>query len=344
MLAARARLAAMSLSVKDKGRVYAELGKLIQASFPMEKSIEMLADQHRSGSKGRFFRAVQRGFAARLGFSAAVQAYAPHLVSDMERSLLDAGEHSGRLAETCAHLAHYFEVWAKAISEARGAMVYPLVLLHLGIAIPQFTGAMLKAALTKTEIPIVEPILWRVAIVWVILIALHYAWGFITKLAGRSDVVDRILNMVPLIGSARRHWALSRFCQVFHSTLLAGMGIRECLHLAGDGSQSGTIRGGSRRVAKLVEAGEPLAQSLTKSGAFPRMFCNSMMTAEVSGGLDRELTRWTQGETDAAEMAQRRAAEWYPKVFYFVVISYIGYAIVSFMSDYFSEITKGLSN
>jgi type II secretory pathway component PulF len=188
------------------------------------------------------------------------------------------------------------------------------------------------------EIAILPAILWRLGLFWALIIATGFAWKSLSKTATKSETADRILNRIPIIGSVRRHWALARFCQVFHSALLAAMRISECLHMSGEGSQSGTLKHGSDKAASNVELGDTLADGLAKTGSFPRMFVNAIATAEASGGLDRELERWAQAETDLAVEAQKRAADWIPKVLYFVVLGYIATRIISFASDYFGTI------
>ena len=328
----------MTMSVNDKARIYRELGKLFAASFPMDKSVAMLLDQHSSGARHQFLEGIDRGLSQRLGFAESMNTYNHRIASDLELSLITSGERSGRLAEACEHLAHYFESWHKGIREARSAMVYPLVLLHAGIVLPEFSRYMLLSNMpgqAGKDVHLWPAILWRLGMFWVALVILWQIWRWMSKAAARSEVIDRIVNMLPLIGSVRRHWALARFCQVFHSALLASMRITECLRMAGDASQSGIVRNGAEIAAKGVAGGDSLAASLIKSKRFPRLFTNAIQTSEASGVLDIEFTRWAQAETDMAGEAQRSVAEWYPKALYFIVLGYIAMRVIGFASDHF---------
>ena len=326
----------MTLSVKDKARLYREFSKLFAASFPMDKSVSMLAEQHTSGPRHLFLQGLQAGLTSKLSFAEALKTQNSALASDLELSLIDSGERSGRLAQACEHLAHYFETWDKGIREARGALVYPLLLMHVGVILPEISRYMMLSAIK--EIAILPAIFWRLGLFWAGLFLIWALWRALSRAAIRSESTDRVLNLIPLIGSVRRHWALARFCQVFHSALLAAMRISECLHMSGEGSQSGTLKQGSDKAASNVELGDTLANGLAKTGSFPRLFVNAIATAEASGGLDRELERWAQAETDLAVEAQKRAADWIPKVLYFAVLGYIATRIISFASDYFGTI------
>ena len=328
----------MSMTVSDKAKMYRELGKLFSASFPMDKSIAMLLDQSPRGSRREFLEGLDRGLANRLGFAEAMTTYNSALTTDLERSLVTSGERSGRLAEACEHLAHYFTTWHKGIRDARSAMVYPLILLHAGVVLPEVSRFMLMSNMPGADakdMHLWPAILWRLGLFWLALLVLWQLWRWMSRASARSETIDRILSMTPLIGSVRRHWALARFCQVFHSALLASMRITECLRMAGDASQSGIVRNGAEIAAKEVGDGESLAASLVKSKRFPRQFTNAVQTSEASGVLDVEFMRWAQAETDMAEEAQRSAAEWYPKALYFLVLGYIAVRIVGFASDYF---------
>ncbi|MDB6073619.1 MAG: pilC, partial [Verrucomicrobiaceae bacterium] len=208
------------MNVKHKARLYRELAKLLGASFPMDKSITMLLGQKPTASRREFLQGIQRGFEQRMSFSEAMRTYNQGIATSLELSLIDSGERSGRLAESCQHLAHYFETWNKGIRAARGAMFYPLLLLHLGVVLPQVTRHFVMSSLGEETHP-GAAIIWRLVIFWVLLGLVALVWRALSRAAVRSEFIDRLLNFLPLIGSVRRHWALARFCQVFHSGLLA---------------------------------------------------------------------------------------------------------------------------
>ena len=328
----------MSMNVQDKARLYRELAKLIGASFPLEKSVTMLAEQSASAGRTAFLNGIRNGLGQRLPFAEALEQGGGTDVTDLELGLVRAGERSGRLAESCEHLAHYFELWHKGIREARGAMVYPLILLHVGIILPEISRSILVGSLSQVETHPTQSILMRIGIFWLLLAGLWWLWRMVSKSATKSASVDRLLNLMPLVGKVRRHWALARFCEVFHSALLAAMSITECLKMAGDASQSGLLRDGATQAIPKIHQGGRLEEGLVISQAFPRIFTNSIATAEAAGGLDHEFQRWAQAETEMAGEAQRRVAEWYPKVLYFLVLGYVGIRIVGFASDYFNII------
>ncbi len=329
------------MSVTEKARLYRELGKLLASGFHMDRTVTLLLGQGPSPGRRAFLQAVQHGLDERLSFAEALRKHHGGLASGLELSLLDSGERSGRLGEACTHLARYFAVWDAGARAARSAMVYPLLLLHAGVVLPQFSRATLLGAMGK-EVNATNAIVWRLVLFWAALLVLWLVWKSLSAAAQRSRWVDEWIGYLPLIGSVRRHWALARFCQVFHSGLLASMRITDCLHLSGDASQSGLLRAGASSASKRVAEGEELAPSLGRTHCFPKIFTDSISTAEAAGGLDTEMARWAEAETEMAAEAQARVAEYYPKALYFCILGYVGYSIVSFATEYFGVLSSGL--
>ena len=327
------------MNLKDKARLYRELAKLQGASFPMDKSVGMLLGQKPSSSRRRFLEGLEQGFASRLGFAESMRTYNKGQASALELTLVQSGEQAGRLAETFEHLAHYFDTWQKGVTAARSAMVYPLVLMHMGVVVPEFFRHSMMG-LMGMETNMGSAILWRILIFWGLLIGISIVWKILSRIAVRSVAVDQLLGLLPLIGSLRKHWALARFCQVFHGGLLASMRISACLRMAGEASQSGVLWKGSECVAENIDRGRSLTESFELSRAFSRPFVTAIATADAAGGLDTEMARWAVIEIESAAQTQKTAAELYPKAMYFCIVAYVGYAIVNAYAPYLKMMGK----
>jgi type II secretory pathway component PulF len=328
------------MTLAEKARLYRELSKMMDAGFHMDRSVDLLLSQRPKGGVRSYIKGLQAGFTDRLSFTDAVREKNAGLVTDLELSLIQAGEASGRLGDSLQHLSGYFDSMDRSLKAARSAMVYPLILLHLGVLIPAFAKAMLLNAMSQVSgTPSKSMGMgWEVALhlgtFWAALFALWMLWKMASSVARNSATVDRILGMIPLIGAVRRHWAMSRFAQVFHSALLAAMRMTDCISLAGASSQSGIVRSAADRTAASVASGEALASSMQGAGSFSPYFINSVATAEAAGGLDREMERWAKAEAENALDAQKRASEWYPKGLHIFIMAYVGWRIISLFMSY----------
>jgi len=255
----------------------------------------------------------------------------------LDLAMVAAGENSGRLAQSFTLLARYYESVVESARKARSAMIYPLILAHLGVILPELPAAIAGDSLA--ELPL--RILSRLGILWAILLLVTKGWKALSKSAETSPATDRLLGRLPLLGPMRQHWALARFTQVAHSALLAAIRPQEWIRLAGEASGSGQFQVGSQAAATLIADGQPIASSLRTGGGFPKYFIDSLDTAEETGTLDHEMARWAQLEADEARDSMDRVAAWLPKVLYALVALYVATRIIGMMTAIYAPLLKG---
>lgn len=326
----------MQLSAADKATLYRDLARLIGADFHADRAVALLAGQNPAPRKKAFLDGLERGLARRAGIAKALEEENSELVTGVEVALVSAGEASGRLAEAFEHLAHYFEAVDAGVREARGALVYPLVLAHLGIVLPEIPALFVDDGRGN---PLASMAV-KIGALWLLAFVGWRAWRGLSAAAVKSAPVDAWLGRVPLIGAVRRHWALARFAQVFHAGLLAAMNMARVTRLAGEAAQSGVLLRGTAAAAARIETGAPLASSLGASGAFPRMFVDSIAVAEEAGAVDKEMRRWAAVETGLAGEAMRRLVSWLPRIVYGTVALYIAWRIIAMFMGVYAPLFK----
>jgi type II secretory pathway component PulF len=322
------------MTSKQRAQLYHELGKLIGAGLHVDRSVDLLLEQNPAAAIRLWLEGLQRGLADHLTVSDSVKRQAGAV--PLEVSLLAAGERGGRLEDSCEHLARYYELRHKSKSRAIGALIYPFILLHLGLVLPELP----KFVTENSASGVIGQIVFHLAIAWVVLGALGLGSWWAMKAAVTSARVDRFLNWIPLVGGVRRHWALARFCQVFHTGLLAAFRMTETMELAGEASQSAGLHVAAKRAAHSLEAGERLANAMKGTGAFPKAFMQSIATAEESGTLDKEMHRWAEAEAELAARAQNRLAEWMPRIVYFLIMLYVAARIVGMVYQVYAPVLK----
>lgn len=320
------------MKLSEKALLYRELAKLVGANFHLDRSIELLLKQQPSHARRTWLQGLQLGLKEGKGIAASITERCGAFSDALEFALIDAGERSGRLGDAFSHLSRYFEAWNMAVKQALGAMIYPLVLAHLGIVLPELPT--IVSATMENKSYSSGGIFMPLAILWLALLSLFLLWRWLSRLGAESAAVDRWLGRLPLIGGVRRHWALARFSQVFHACLLASMRMTECMLLAGSASHSGMLRHAARDASQRIAAGETIAGAMADVHGFPISFVHGIATAEEAGTLDHEMNRWAAAETIEAGDAVQRAAQWLPKIAYGIVVMYVVYRILGMMSGY----------
>ncbi|WP_395750745.1 type II secretion system F family protein [Prosthecobacter sp.] len=326
------------MKLSEKALLYRELAKLVGANFHLDRSIELLLKQKPSHARRSWLQGLQTGLKEGKTIAASITEHCGDFSDTLEFALIDAGERSGRLGDAFSHLSRYFEAWHMAVKQALGAMIYPLVLAHLGVILPELP-TMVTATMEDRPLSY-GGIFLPLAILWLVLLSLFLLWRWLARLGAASAAVDRWLLHIPLIGSVRRHWALARFSQVFYASLLASMRMTECMQLAGGASHSGMLRRASEDAARRIAAGATISGAMADVHGFPDVFVDGIATAEESGTLDHEMNRWAAAETIEAGDAVQRAAQWLPKIAYAFAVIYVTYRIITLMTGYFSGVTR----
>lgn len=312
---------------------YSEFAKLINAGFDIRKAVEILSQTHLP----RRQKGILGGIRKRLGEGRSIAAsfkLDPKLVGELELELISAGERGGVLGTAMQHLAEYFGMLAWARREVMKGLVYQFIVLHLAVFV--FVVPMRSISHQKSFGALLVDFIWVLAGLYVVCALGATGCMFFWRKADKVAWMDYLIRRIPWVGKARRMFALSRFCRVYHSSLLAGLPMREVVRVATNAAQSGKLLEAGRRIEEVTKSGQPLGPQFVKEKVFPKAFSQSYYTGEEAGTLDRDLESWARRYQEAAEGAVRSASVYVPKVIYCGMLLLVAWQIISFFSGYYS--------
>lgn len=323
----------MSNSSGPKHHFYAELAKLTEAGFGIREAAAVMQDTRLPANQARLLESVVAGISSGLSIGGAFAASGS--VGPLEATIISAGERGGRMSSAFQHLADYFALVHAARRHAVRALVYPVILLHMGVFVAIIPSGMLRE----------EPMSELLRTLVLTLIAAYVA-GFVLflvtrmllRLAEDQAALDQAINRIPAVGAARRNMAMARFTKVYHTCVLAGLSMSEAAETSGEASRSGALRKTGLDLAAAAREGEMLGPRFIEANVFPKAFARSYATAEEAGGLDRDLARWSKlFEQNAAESA-RTLSVIAPKLLYLLILAFLVWQILGFYSGYLEAI------
>jgi type II secretory pathway component PulF len=326
----------MNSNPARKHLFYTEMAKLLEAGFGVRQAISVILDTKPPADQTALLRKMDAGLAAGKSITAAF-GDSSGAVTDLERSIIGAGERGGRLGQAFRHLADYFELLAASRRDALHSMIYPAVLLHLGIFIAVVPTALLAG---ESSGKIVVSLIGALLALYVGLALVALGVRAILKAAPASAAVDGWLNRLPVVGNARRSMAMARFTKVYHTGLLAGLTMKETVESALVASNSGTIRAAGGGLLATAKEGGALGPRFLESKAFPAAFARSYATAEEAGGLDHDIERWSRVYQDEAARGAKLLAAAIPKVCYGLVMIFVVWKILGFYQGYYGALDK----
>ena len=293
-----------SMSGADLALVTRQLATLSQAGLPLEEALQAIADQ----SEQSRMRSIVMGVRARVreGFSlAGSMAEFPQAFPAMFRATVDAGEQSGKLDNVLERLADYTENRQNLSQKARTALVYPILLVIMSIAVVAFMLSYVVPKIvsvfvsTGNELPGLTRALIAIS-------EFVQAWWWLLALAAVATIVGiRMLLArpgpkrrwhalklrLPMVGRLTRGLNTARFMRTLAILAASGVPVLESLRIAGEVIGNVPMREAVDEAAVRIREGAPISRSLGERGVFPPMTIHLISSGEASGRLDEMLER-----------------------------------------------------
>ncbi len=294
-----------------------QLSTLLKAGLPLLRALEVIGRQE----KNPYFKAVVEQLAdnVRTGnkFSDGLSQH-PKIFDKLYVNMAKAGEAGGVLDVVLDRLSTFQEKALKTTNKVKSAMVYPIVIMGVAVAIvailmifvvPQFQKIftdMLKGnarmpALTQMIIDISDfmkenYILTGLIIVGVILFVKIF---FKTKIGIR--VWDTAALKLPKIGDLVMKSTVARFTRTFGTLLASGVPILEALTITRGTIKNSLISDALSRVHDRVRDGENLSTLLDQQNIFPTMVTSMVEVGEETGQLPEMLNRIADNYDDEVD-------------------------------------------
>ncbi len=325
----------MSISLRQKQLLYNSLGQLVRSGIPFPAALDKLVNSTR-GKTRRLIEAARQSLARghTVGEAFAAQ---PDIVTPLEASVIAAVEKSGHLERGLQDLSDYFGVMNAARLGIIKRSAYPVFVLHFGILILSVSTIFTKGASAYfREVGTAFALVYGTAIVLALAIPL------VRELATVNSPLDRLLITIPVIGTIRRSFALSRFCTVYGIQLDAGINVIDSVISAGRCSLSALVRTAVDGAVPRIRTGSQVGPLLAASDAFPTDVTQAIIVGEETGALDDELRRLAKEFREKAFSALEAFAEWLPKLLYTAVCLYMGWKIVVLYQTVYLAPLKGI--
>ncbi|MDO8591109.1 MAG: type II secretion system F family protein, partial [bacterium] len=227
----------------------------------------------------------------------------PLAFSDFYVNMVRAGEESGKLDETFNYLADYLERSYEIISKAKNALIYPVFVIVVFIAvmvlmlvavIPNLSAILIESG---QEIPIYTKVVIGISSFFVhygifLLVALCIG-GFFLWRWGRTETgkisLDRFKLTVPYVGNLYTKLYLSRIADNMNTMLLSAIPIVKTLEITADVVGSPVYKLVLDDAVEGVKAGRPLSESLGRHPEIPGIMVQMMKVGEETGELGNIL-------------------------------------------------------
>jgi general secretion pathway protein F/type IV pilus assembly protein PilC len=288
---------------RDVGVLYGQLADLLRSGVPVMRSLEVLNRATTSRRLSAIVSKVHGDVAAGKSLAESMGAH-PTVFKPLHIAMVRAGERAGFLEDVLQNMAEFVEREDELRSKVLGAMIYPMVVVTVGLAVASgvlmFLVPMFRPMLADLpSVPWPTQVLFAVSdavyhfwplVLVLLVLAGSAAWGFIRSEAGRRKW-DRWRLRIPLVGRATQLVSITRFCRVLGMMLKNGVPMLQALAISKDATGSIILADSIEAAAENVRAGQTLAEPLRASGYFPTEIIEMVAVAEESNQLEKTLVQ-----------------------------------------------------
>ena len=216
--------------------------------------------------------------------------------------LVEAGELSGRLAQSLRQAVEQMRYDQRVAAEMRGALLYPSILVVSGIAavllvfvfvVPQFSNLLDDG----NELPLLSEVVLRSGVWfnehWWWLVGALAAAVLLGAALGRQPAVRQqvrdLLAALPVLGGWLSESDTAKWASVMGAMLTSRVELMDALGLASRGVRISRRKAALEQVAGDVRGGTALSAALEKRGALTPTGYNLLRVGEQSGQLAKML-------------------------------------------------------
>jgi type II secretory pathway component PulF len=275
----------------------------LSAGLPLVQALAVVKDQAEHAGvaelTGDLVERVTRGDA----LSEAMAAH-PGVFSAMQISMTRAGETAGALDQMMGSLSDFAERDLELREKLRAAAMYPMMVVGLGVVsiavivlfiLPRI---MVVVAETGGDLP------WPTRVVMAVTEGLRTPGGAVaaallavgavalwrwTRTEEGRLAVDGLKLRLPVVGTAVRRVAVSRFARTLGTLAGAGIQIVPAMRIVRDTLGNEVLARHLDTAADGVERGQSIADELRSSGQFPQLLIQVIAMGERTGRLDSLL-------------------------------------------------------
>ncbi len=293
------------VKTKDKVLFSRQLSTLINAGLPLVQSLRSVATQTTNKQFKVVINEVIGDVEAGSTLSAALARH-PRIFNEVYVNLIAAGETSGTLDQSLERLAAQQEKDADLISKVRGAMIYPIIVLLVMVAV---VGFMVVKVVPQVEIlykdipgatlPLITRMLLAVShftikFWWVVLIVIIGGVFFGSRWArtlGGKQVVDRLKMRLWPLGPLFMKMYMARFARTGATLVASGVPLIQMLDITANAINNVHIASSIKAATEKVKGGKALSDALRGDPNFLELVPNMLHVGEQSGSMEQMLSK-----------------------------------------------------
>ncbi|MCW5556466.1 MAG: type II secretion system F family protein [Verrucomicrobiae bacterium] len=332
-----------------------QMANLLRAGMPLTMALQSMGSLSSKGIPSEVARQLKQDVTEGRSLSDAMGRQ-PEVFPALVINMVRAGEKSGALEEVLRRQSAHFERFADVQAKFKSAMIYPLVVLGVGVALviffmtallPKFMN--LFESIPGFELPGSTRLLintsrfltqwWWVLVLATVLLVFLFIRYRATDTGRRT--IDRFKLSVPIFGKVTRLNLFGQFARTLGTLLRNGVPVLEALRITELVVPNRIVGDAISETRTAVTDGKTLAQPLAKSGIFPQLMIDLLKIGEETGDIPGALENVAETYERELTLGLRAMTNLIEPVMIVGIAVLVGFLLMSVMSAMFA-ITQNL--
>jgi len=338
------------VSAKQLTAFTRQLSTLQDAGLPLLRSLQILEGQLKPGKLKNILMAVCEDVEGGSALSEAMAKH-PRAFDRLYSKMVNAGEIGGVLDIILQRLAEFMEKSQRLKRKIRGALVYPVVVITVAIAILTFIMVVIiprfEEIFTDFGVELPGLTLWLVntsrwmagqnagqtipGFVFVVFspIFVWMLFKLIRKAGPGRAVTDTLFLWSPVFGKLVRKTTIARFTRTLGTLISAGVPILEAVLITRDTSGNYVFEKALNKVHDSIREGESFADPLRESKTCDAIVVNMIDVGEETGELDAMLLKIADNYDEEVDVAVASLVSLLEPMMVVVIGGIVGTIVVS---------------
>ncbi len=339
---------AKSVKLRDIAAFTQEMSDLIDASVPIVKSLQLIAQQTK---KGFWKEVVEKmyGYVRDGGSFAGALAQHPKIFSPFYINMVKTGEAGSPLEKVLARLAVYLQKQQETKGKVSSSLAYPAFLLGVGMitmfvlltfVIPRLATMFddLDQALPLPTIMVTNLSSFCAHYWWLILGIIILTGTFVGKVLrtpkGRRWF-DHLQLRAPVFGEFVVALEAGRFARTLGTLVESGVPIHLALDSVGRTMDNVVLKEEIQKVSQEVLNGASLKKALRQCPFFPESATNVVAVGEETGHLDKSLYKIADTYERKTDQAVKTMLSLLGPLCLVAIVSVIGFVVIALLLPIF---------
>ncbi len=330
-----------------------QLSTLQDAGLPILRSLRILEGQCKPGvlknALGDVIEDIESGMTLSEAFSKHPKAF-----DRLYCNMIKAGEAGGALEAILQRLADFKEKSQTLKRRVKSAMVYPLVVISVAVAI---VGFILYFIIPKFEaifkdfgvdlpgmtIFLIKASNYVVKYFYVIPLVPLFIWIFLKlmyRMKTGAYICDRIMLMVPVLGDLVEKATVARTMRTLGTLVQSGVPILESLVIVKDTAGNAVFERAFQRIYDSIREGETIAQPLRESRIVDDIVVNMIDVGEETGELDRMLNKIADNYDEEVETLVESLVSLLEPIMIVILGGIVGFIVIALFLPLIQLISK----